>query len=289
MAVKNPLRYPGAKTKLYSYIKDLLIAEERQGCVFYEPYAGSAAVSWNLLEEGIISKAIINERDILIYSFWRCVFWHTDSLIEKIENADISVETWKEAIKYRDDNYCIGKDIVELGFAGLFLNRTNFSGILKANPLGGLTQNSNYKIDCRFNKKKVIDSILNIAKYRAVVEVYNDDAIEFMKENTKYKRNRSIFVYIDPPYYEKGPMLYRHFYSKSQHEQLAAYIKTKCFPWLISYDDTKEIRKLYKCRNHIQLYLDYSVRTSKKGNELLISNLEIPPVMESEIIDDVIC
>jgi hypothetical protein len=36
----------------------------------------------------------------------------------------------------------------------LFLNRTTFSGILhgRAGPMGGRKQQSDYKIDCRFNK-----------------------------------------------------------------------------------------------------------------------------------------
>ena len=34
MSIKNPLRYPGAKSKLYDYICKLLIAEQRTGCTF---------------------------------------------------------------------------------------------------------------------------------------------------------------------------------------------------------------------------------------------------------------
>lgn len=280
--MKNPLRYPGAKSKLFNYVKNLIEVEGLTGCTFYEPFAGSASLSWMLLEANIVETAVINEKDPLLYHFWKAVFESTDELIQKIEQTEISVETWKSCAKYKDLQYLIGKTSVEIGYAGLFLNRTNFSGILKANPIGGMEQQSDYKIDCRFNKTKVIEAIKSIAQYGNRVTVSNEDAIEFMKKFLKYKRNKKTFVYIDPPYYKEGPGLYRYFYTEKQHMELARFIKTKAFPWLLSYDDVKEIRKLYNRRTCVNLYLDYSVKTSKKGKEILISNLEIPP-MEREI------
>ena len=279
--MKNPLRYPGAKSKLFDYVEKLLEVEGLKGCTFYEPFAGSASLSWMLLEENAVDNVVINEKDPLLYHFWKAVFENTEGLIQKIEQTEISIDTWKECAKYKELSYLIGKTSVEIGFAGLFLNRTNFSGILKANPIGGIEQKSDYKIDCRFNKKKVIEAIQSIAGFANRVTVSNEDAIEFMRRALKYKRNRKTFVYIDPPYYKEGPGLYRYFFTEKQHQELAKFIKTKGFPWLLSYDDVNEIRKLYNRRTCVNLYLDYSVKTSKKGKEILISNLEIPP-MEQE-------
>ena len=276
--MKNPLRYPGAKSKLYEYVKNLLEIEGLVGCTFYEPFAGSASLSWMLLEKNIVENVVINEKDPLLFHFWKSVFESTEELIDKIEQTEISITTWNECAKYKDVSYLEGKTSVEIGYAGLFLNRTNFSGILKANPIGGKEQKSQYKIDCRFNKTNVIKSIREISLFSNKVKVMNDDAIEFMKKELKYVRNKQIFVYIDPPYYKEGPGLYRFYYSEKQHLELAKYIRTKGFPWLLSYDDVKEIRRLYNRKSCINLYLDYSVKTSKKGKEILISNLEIPPM-----------
>lgn len=41
----NPLRYPGAKSKLFECIKTLIAKNELNGCTFYEPFAGSATLS----------------------------------------------------------------------------------------------------------------------------------------------------------------------------------------------------------------------------------------------------
>lgn len=278
MKINNPLRYPGAKSKLVPYIQKLIESEELNGCTLYEPYAGSAAVSFSLLESKTISRAIINELDPLIYCFWISVMEYTEDLIKLIYDTDITLENWNALSLYRNSEYIKNKSTVNIGFAGLFLNRTNFSGILKAGPLGGLQQKSQYKIDCRFNKEKVIESILQLSKFCNKVEIYNMDALEFLKQKTKYKRNNRIFVYIDPPYYEKGPSLYRYFYNQNMHASLAKFIKNKNYPWLVSYDDAEKIQALYKKKTLQPIYLDYSVNSKRKAKELLISNLEIPPL-----------
>lgn len=289
MTINNPLRYPGAKSKLVPYIKKLIEVENLTNCTFYEPYAGSAAVSFALLESGTISKAVINELDPLIYCFWISVMEHTNELIEMIRKVNITIETWNTYALYRNNDYLKNKSVVDIGFAGLFLNRTNFSGILNANPLGGMKQESQYKIDCRFNKERIIKSIQKLSTFSNRIEIYNMDAIDFLKEKTKYKRNKNTFVYIDPPYYKKGPSLYRYFYANDMHKELARFIKTKSYPWLISYDDVPEIKKMYRQSQRQHIYLDYSVNTHAPGKELLLSNLEIPPmenrnVLENELI-----
>lgn len=276
--MNNPLRYPGAKSKLTKYITNLLNSEGLSGCTFYEPYGGSAALSFNLLEKKVVKKAVINEKDPLIFCFWYCVLYYTEELIHMIETTEISIDNWFKYCQYRDINFIKNKTILDIGFAGLFLNRTNFSGILKAGPIGGKLQKSQYKIDCRFNKKVLIQIIRDCAEYRDFIKLYNLDAIDFMKTRIKYKNNSTIFVYIDPPYYAKGQSLYRYYYDNSQHEKLYNYIKNKVYPWIISYDDHPFIEKLYSSNNRIKFYLDYSVRNAKKGTELLISNLEIPPI-----------
>jgi DNA adenine methylase len=138
MTINNPLRYPGAKSKLVPYIKKLIEAEKLTNCTLYEPYAGSAAVSLALLESETISKAVINELDPLIYCFWKSVMNDTDNLINLIEKVDITLDNWIYYSQYKDSSYIENKSTLEIGFAGLYLNRTSFSGILNANPLGGM-------------------------------------------------------------------------------------------------------------------------------------------------------
>ena len=139
----NPLRYPGAKRSLTNYIEALLQANHLEGCTFLEPYAGSAAVGLELLQRNRIDRLVLCEKDILIYAFWECVFRDTDILCETIENVDVSIDTWLALQRYREMTTLEEAPLPELAYAGLFFNRTNFSGILKANPIGGINRRRN--------------------------------------------------------------------------------------------------------------------------------------------------
>lgn len=278
MKYTNPLRYPGGKYRLTSYIEQLILSEGLQGSVLVEPFAGSSAVALYMLKKELCDRIVINDSDILISSFWRCVFSHSDALIKKIENTPISVETWQSLEPLRQyANLDQAEDLLELGFAGLFFNRTNFSGILSANPIGGLGQKSQYKIDCRFNKQQIVRSIQDLSTLRERVTVLGFDALDCID---LYSRQRDTFFYIDPPYYEKGKMLYRQYYTDADHTALAERLHQMRSPWLVSYDDCDFIRGLYQ--NPLVtaqgVYLDYFVRTKQQVKELLLSNLRIPPL-----------
>lgn len=284
----NPLRYPGAKRSLTNYVDSLIQANNLQGCRFYEPYAGSAAVGLELIQRGVINELILCEKDLLIYALWYSIFNQTEELCERIRNTPITVETWLEMEPLRQETSDMKYSLLDLGFAGLFYNRTNFSGILKANPIGGINQSSKYTIDCRFNKKKIIKIIQHLGSYREQVEVYHDDALVFMGKQQNQFLQTHCFAYFDPPYYEKGVQIYRHFYKNQDHNDLCAYVsQVHHLDWLISYDDAPYICALYggTGAQYRPFFLDYScankVRT--KGQELLISNLPLPPFSISKI------
>lgn len=279
----NPLRYPGAKRSLVNYIDALLEANHLEGCTFFEPYAGSAAVGLELLQHGRIGSLVLCEKDILLYAFWECVFRKADALCERIEQTPITIETWHQQNRYRAMTTLEQADLLDLAFAGLFFNRTNFSGILKANPIGGIKQKSQYGIDCRFNKVKIIEIIRRLSMYRDVVEVNCNDALQFMKAQSARFLRESCFAYFDPPYYEKGAKIYRHYYTNQDHITLAQYVRTvHGLDWIISYDDAPFICGLYGDTGAIYqpFFLDYTCAASKvrtQGQELLISNLPLPP------------
>lgn len=92
MAVVTPLRYPGGKSKVYSYIKELV--KLNQCTTYIEPYAGGAGVAVKLLLNRDVEKIMINDFDKSIYAFWYSVLYHTDELITKIQSVDICIEEW---------------------------------------------------------------------------------------------------------------------------------------------------------------------------------------------------
>ncbi len=277
MSMNSPLRYPGSKASLVDYISILLKENYLEGCHFIEPYAGSAIVSLELLKKSLISKATILEKDPLVYAFWHSVFTNPYALIEKLYKLPINLDTWYKFQKYREAEKLESYPILEMGLAGLFFNRTNFSGILKAGPIGGRKQESRYKLDCRFNKNRLIQQIADLSTLSNHITVIYDDALDYLNRERKQFKNEECFFYIDPPYYEKGKSLYRYWYNHDDHKKLAHFL-TRCdTPWLVSYDNHENIRKIYRRANLVEVYFDYTVSQYRKEREILISNIKIPP------------
>jgi DNA adenine methylase len=280
----SPLRYPGGKALLAAYISGVIEENYLTGCTFYEPYAGGFSVSLELLRLGFIANAVLVERDPLVYAFWWSVIHETDPLCAAIEACPVTLETWYTLQPTRAvvDPHICNFSLLQLGIAGLFFNRTNFSGIIGAGPIGGESQKSAYKIDCRFNKEKLVRQIRAVAQYADRITVHFDDAIGFLRRNSEQLSTEFSFTYIDPPYYLQGKKLYRHSYVDQDHVDLANFLRMQAYPWVLSYDDHPRIRELYagNANNQIQMqpiYLDYKVKSNRTAQELVISNLVIPP------------
>lgn len=270
--VITPLRYPGGKTQLYEYVKSLI--GENNSKSYIEPYMGGAGVAFKLLINGDVDKLFLNDFDKSIYAFWYSVLNHTDDLIKKINETEVTVQEWKKQ-KLIQESKDETNDLLELGFSTFFLNRTNRSGILKAGIIGGKSQAGIYKIDCRFNKPELIKRIELISKYRNKINLYNMDAIDFIKKIIT--RTKDSFTFFDPPYYNKGPILYTNFYKHSDHEELANIINKhmKNQIWILTYDVEPEIRKLYVDKKHVKYYLRYSISDKNKGIEYMFYSPKI--------------
>jgi len=268
--MKSPLRYPGSKAAFAPLFFEITQGNHKSSETIVEPFAGSASISFYALENNICENAILVERDPLIYSFWKAVFDHTKRLIQKIDEVEVDLNSW---LKYSELRLCQSPDpkqIIDLGFAGLFFNRTNFSGIIGSTPIGGMEQKSNYKINCRFNKKDIIASIKEIALFKDRVEVIFGNATDIINKFTQQKRE--LFFFVDPPYYKQGPKLYRYSYTVADHLNLSVILRNLKHPYFLTYDKHHIIEYLYRDQNIKPFSNRYSTKIPKMGNELLISN-----------------
>ena len=80
---------------------------------------------------------------------------------------------------------------------------------------------------------------------------------------------------IDPPYFEKGQTLYTNAYEKQDHEKIAETILKLKRPWILTYDNAEEIRKLYRSRKQYTFDLNYSAAEKRVGTELLVVSKNI--------------
>ena len=271
----SPLRYPGGKTQVYEFVRELI--ELNGSTTYIEPYMGGMGIALKLILDNKVDKIMVNDYDKSIYAFWYSVLNYTDNLIHLIETTPISIEEWKNQRRIQD-NKNSSKDLLALGFSTLFLNRTNRSGIIKAGVIGGLQQNGNYKLDCRFNKERIIQNIKLIASMREKIKLYNMDAEKFIRLNISKTKNS--FTFFDPPYYAKGPGLYTNFYNHEDHVSLSRTIKKhlKSKNWILTYDVVPEIFQMYNEFLNEKYYLNYSVTKPSKGIEYIFYSdmLDLP-------------
>jgi len=267
MVYYSPLRYPGGKGRLSTLMKDILTENRICDCTYIEPYAGGAGVSLALLLEEYVWKIIINDIDYAIYAFWHTVLYDTEWLLKRIHDTPITLDEWhnQKAIFLCPDQHSM-KDV---GFSAFFLNRSNRSGILKGGVIGGWHQTGKYKLNARFNKKDLSDRIKKIARHRNRIQLYNLDAIELLKEVCK-KIEGKAFFYFDPPYYDKGDLLYTNHYGHEDHVEIAGAVRNISYPWIVTYDDVPAIANLYSGLSATRFSLTYSAHLNRpKANEIM--------------------
>lgn len=265
--VLTPLRYPGGKTKLYKYVLNLITLNNMIGCTYVEPFAGGAGLAIKLLLGGIVKNIVLNDIDFAIYSIWDLILNHTDVLCDFIANVPLNVNEWqKQKVIYNNQTKYTQ---IEVGLAAFYLNRTNISGVLTGGVIGGLSQNGKYKIDARFNREKLIKKVVNIAKHKESIHLYNWNAVEFVLNILP--NYEQCFVYFDPPYVNKAPRLYRDSFTLDDHKYLAEVISACQFKWIVTYDECNFIKTLYKDFEYEIISIPYSAgQTKKVGNEMVI-------------------
>lgn len=267
MANLSPLRYPGGKSRLASFISLAIDNLGMQNCTYVEPFAGGAGVALSLLLDGAVDQIVINDFDKAIYSFWRAVKQESRELIRLIEQTPVTIEEWHKQKHIYSTQKVYS---VELAFATLFLNRTNRSGILNAGPIGGYAQEGNWQLDVRYDRESLVARVEAIADRRNQITVYNKDIISLM-QNYIPRLGNDVFIYFDPPYYNKGQKLYKNFLSPTDHKIIRDVIVEEInAPWIVTYDDVDEIRKLYNQFEIKTFDLTYSAANKGRASELMI-------------------
>jgi len=265
----SPFRYPGGKTRLANFlckaIKKNFAGNKK--IILVEPYAGGAGASLKLLFSGKVDKIIINDLDKAIFAFWKTAVTDTNFLINKIKEVNIDIEEWKNQKEiYNNPSSSIG----DLAFATLFLNRTNRSGIIEGGPIGGMDQAGFWNIKARFTKKTIISRLEKIKEFKDKISVRNLDGILLLKQLDKNKYKDRYFIFLDPPYYQKGKSLYLNHYIDKDHKKLLKLLEKSSLKWVMTYDDVFYIQNLYEKFKKNKFTINHSAFEARQGKEILI-------------------
>jgi DNA adenine methylase len=264
--VHTPLRYPGGKTRLAGFLKRVVVSAGWTGCTYVEPYAGGAGAALSLLHDDIVSSVVINDLDPRIHAFWDAAVNHSESFLRRFDETPLTLDEWH----VQRDIYRLGDrdNVVALGFASFFLNRTNRSGIMNAGVIGGQAQAGKYKIDARFNREDLRSKLVWLASVRDRITVRNDDGVELLGE---LLQDAKTFAYIDPPYYDKGSFLYLNSFAEASHAALADTLREcRAGQWILTYDDVPAIRALYRGFYQGTFALPYSAHTASIAKERMV-------------------
>jgi DNA adenine methylase len=274
--VLSPLRYPGGKRRLMPYVAAVLDANDLQPELFVEPFAGGASVALELLAIDRVGTIGLAERDPYLVSFWHTVFFDSEWLCQQVSQIDVTLERWRwmKTTRFRTRR--------SQALACLFLNRTSFNGTLHKNagPIGGHRQTGKYTVDCRFPRSRLVRRIRGCASLAdRVAFVRKADAVDVIQTAKRQARRRSVFLYLDPPFWAKADRLYRFSFTTADHARLANALMHMKVPFLLSYDVAAEVEAHYNgngcLQEHVELLYTATQRTAEQ--ELVITNLERLP------------
>lgn len=278
------IRYPGSKAKLAKQIRNCFPAEV-WGAVFHggspweyrEPFFGAGAIGFDVLRHLDYRATVrLNDIDPGMACLWQTVAFDPWTLCQRIDALKPTPDLFYQ-LKEEDGRRDLPR--YEIAVRKLALHRLSFSGLgfMSGGPLGGRNQSSEYNVDCRWNPQTMKVEIKRLHKLLtrfADLEVQNLDFRKALSGS-----HDRCFAYLDPPYYEKGPQLYRYSMDHEDHVVLAMLLRDFRGLWALSYDDHPEIRKLYGWARIEPVEFKYSmarVRTDSrpKNREIVITQPE---------------
>lgn len=282
-SLASPLRYPGGKAAMAPLLRKVRSLNGLGQHSIAEPFAGGAGAALEMLMAEEAHHIVINDLDPSISDFWWALINQSARFLRLVDDTPLNIDEWRSQRAILDNPGRYSR--LRRGFATFYLNRCNRSGIiLNGGPIGGYHQKGRWKIDARFNRKRLRERCNRIIEYRDRIKLSSLDGIQFVEAHTYNKT----FLFIDPPYYKKGPKLYLNALDHEYHYRLANVLESSQeAPWIVTYDDCPEIRALYEgWAQVIPFGLRYSASGAAQGKEVCIAPkwIQLPSDLESRSI-----
>ncbi|WP_025731517.1 DNA adenine methylase [Heyndrickxia ginsengihumi] len=253
----SPYRYPGGKSKVIDFLYSQLPKKQYKNLV--SPFAGGASFELALLDAGVVDNLYLNDLDIGVFSFWWVVKHMPDELIYRIERREPSHKEFSEA-QFLIKNDYRGADVLNAAWASFLVNRLAFSGIVKANPLGG-KKGGKEKLLSRWNPQDLIKRIKKVHELSNRIEIFQERAVDIIEE---YYWDSDTLIFCDPPFVNKGKQLYHCYYSKKEHVELSQlldslYVGCPGADIIVTYDYSQWLEELYVSPNRHIVGRTYSI------------------------------
>lgn len=267
--VSSPLRYPGGKSRAIGKIVQHMPSHFGE---YREPFVGGGSVFVHFRQKFPRVPMWINDLNFDLFCFWKETQRDAVRLASRVR--EIKTENREGRILFETLRAQLYTSLSDFERAARFfvLNRISFSGTVDS---GGYSEGAfrGRFTDSSIARLERLGSILHDVKitncdYGAVIDAPGSDA----------------FLFLDPPYlaatksrlYGVNGTLHVLF----DHSAFARKMHNCQHHWLITYDDTPEIRTNFAYAHQIRWELQYGMNNYKrdfapKGQELFITNYSV--------------
>lgn len=257
---KSPLRYPGGKTRACK-ILDEIIKQHFEIAGFdriISPFFGGGSFEFYMQNKYHLS-IIANDKFTPLSNFWLTCKSNKAELVQELYKK-IDKITKADFLEYRSQIMTESQQL-DQSVMYFIINRCSFSG---ATLSGGFSQEASKKRFTPSSIQKIDQLCLDQFK------IANMNFDEFLAQLPVCQRD---LLFLDPPYYlERGSKLYGEsgdMHEGFPHELLFQVISVKQ-NWIMTYNDCKYIRDLYKDYTIIPAKWSYGMNKTKKSSEIVI-------------------
>ncbi|MGI9306346.1 MAG: DNA adenine methylase [Gammaproteobacteria bacterium] len=256
---KTVLRYPGGKQRAVKILSEYIPPDESEIC---SPFLGGG--SFELYCVSVLGIPVYGYDNFLpLVEFWQTLLFRRELLAEK--SAEFL------PVLKRDDFYELQKTQatlpakLERAAAFYVINRASFSGCTLS---GGMSPGHP-----RFTPSAV-ERVRRFPSAK-IKPFFSADKMDFADSIASHKRG---LIYADPPYILKNQNLYGargNGHRGFEHEKLRDILLARGGRWLLSYNDCKYARRLYKGHAMLTPRWRYGMSNDKNSRELLVLSDEL--------------
>lgn len=307
--VKPLISYPGAKWKAWQLVKPIIPKDIED---WREPFFGGASTSLLMAEdpEFNLKRMVVGDIAPEIWAFWQGCKEDGHGVVEtatkmfkehcptqlELKAVDINdsayesmynkaIEEGRAFWKYTQEVDCKNLSLIERAARTVLVNRISFSGM---GDSGSMSKEQ--FID--FNLS-ILNRITDAQHLLKKMEIKNCSYEETLADVDPEKT----FVFLDPPYlnqeksglYGKNGDTHHGF----DHKAFAEFTKNLKCRWLVTYDDSIKVRRLFKGKGiYVKPFIIPYTMAGKKaedalaGEELFIANYDIMDKKDESLIDE---
>lgn len=253
--VRPPLAgWIGGKSQLASRI----IAAIPEHTCYCEVFAGAA---WVLFRKPESAVEIINDRSSDVVNLYRVLQHHLEEFVRQFKWQLISREEWERLKNVPPET------LTDIQRAAQFyyLQRLSFGGKVAGRTYGTATTHPP-----RLNLLRIEEDLS--AAHLRLSRVWVEH-LDFEACIKRHDRDHTFF-YLDPPYFGVEGYYGKNLFERDDFQRLADVLSTITGKFLLSINDTPEIREIFRAFMFEEVTVTYScgANSRPKAGELLIRN-----------------